>query len=353
MENDLIRIREEAQQKLAAMREECDLVALQQQLFGKAGELTGILRTMGKLSKEERAQLGASVNKLKQELEAAMEERRAEFRKKAQELRFQQEALDVTEAGVSPVAMGHLHPMTKTYRTIRDALVGMGFQVFDGPEIELDDNNFTLLNLPLDHPARDMQDTFYINDKVLLRTHTSPCEIRALQTFKPPFRFLMPGRVFRVDEVDASHSPVFMQIEGFVVDRNLNLANLKGTLDAFIHAVFGENVKTRLRPSYFPFTEHGAFRRARHELHHLRRQGLPGVQGHGLDRDPGLRHDQPPRAGELRPRSQGVVRLRLRRGRGSGDQLEVRHLGHSLRIRERRPLPDPVLRKGGRRYETS
>ena len=250
MENDLIRIREEAQKKLAAMREECDLVALQQQLFGKAGELTGILRTMGKLSKEERAQLGASVNKLKQELEAAMEERRAEFRKKAQELRFQQEALDVTEAGVSPVAMGHLHPMTKTYRTIRDALVGMGFQVFDGPEIELDDNNFTLLNLPLDHPARDMQDTFYINDKVLLRTHTSPCEIRALQTFKPPFRFLMPGRVFRVDEVDASHSPVFMQIEGFVVDRNLNLANLKGTLDAFIHAVFGENVKTRLRPSY-------------------------------------------------------------------------------------------------------
>ena len=223
MENDLIRIREEAQKKLAAMREECDLVALQQQLFGKAGELTGILRTMGKLSKEERAQLG-----------------------------------DVTEAGVTPVPMGHLHPMTQTYRTIRDALIGMGFQVFDGPEIELDDNNFTLLNLPLDHPARDMQDTFYINDKVLLRTHTSPCEIRALQTFKPPFRFLMPGRVFRVDEVDASHSPVFMQIEGFVVDRNLNLANLKGTLDAFIHAVFGENVKTRLRPSYFPFTEPSA-----------------------------------------------------------------------------------------------
>ena len=208
----------------------------------------------------------------------------------------------MTEAGVSPVAMGHLHPMTKTYRTIRDALIGMGFQVFDGPEIELDDNNFTLLNLPLDHPARDMQDTFYINDKVLLRTHTSPCEIRALQNFKPPFRFLMPGRVFRVDEVDASHSPVFMQIEGFVVDRNLILANVKGTLDAFIHAV----------------------------LHHLRRQGLPGVQRHGLDRDLGLRHDQPPRAGKLRPRSQGVVRLRLRRWGGSGDQPEVRHLGHSL-----------------------
>ena len=258
MENDLNRIREEAQKKLAAMQEECDLQALQQQLFGKAGELTAILRTMGKLGKEERAQLGANVNKLKQELEAAMEERRAEFRKKAQELRFEREALDVTEAGVSPVPMGHLHPMTQTYRTIRDALIGMGFQVFDGPEIELDDNNFTLLNLPLDHPARDMQDTFYINDKVLLRTHTSPCEIRALQNFKPPFRFLMPGRVFRVDEVDASHSPVFMQIEGFVVDKNLNLANLKGTLDAFIHAVFGDHVKTRLRPSYFPFTEPSA-----------------------------------------------------------------------------------------------
>lgn len=258
MDKRLEQIKAAALEKLSGLKEEQELGDLQQQLFGKSGELTAILRTMGQISKEERSRMGAEVNKTKAELAAAMEEKKEAFRRKAQELKFKREALDVTEPGILPQPLGSLHPMTQTYRTIRDALVGMGFEVFDGPEIELDDNNFTLLNLPLDHPARDMQDTFYINDKVLLRTHTSPCEIRALKTFKPPFRFLMPGRVFRVDEVDASHSPVFMQIEGFVVDKNLNLANLKGTLDAFIKALFGENVKTRLRPSYFPFTEPSA-----------------------------------------------------------------------------------------------
>lgn len=258
MDKRLEQIKAAALEKLSGLKEEQELSDLQQQLFGKSGELTAILRTMGQISKEERSRMGAEVNKAKAELAAAMEEKKEAFRRKAQELKFKREALDVTEPGIMPQPLGSLHPMTQTYRTIRDALVGMGFEVFDGPEIELDDNNFTLLNLPLDHPTRDMQDTFYINDKVLLRTHTSPCEIRALKTFKPPFRFLMPGRVFRVDEVDASHSPVFMQIEGFVVDKNLNLANLKGTLDAFIKALFGENVKTRLRPSYFPFTEPSA-----------------------------------------------------------------------------------------------
>lgn len=258
MDKRLEQIKAAALEKLSGLKEEQELSDLQQQLFGKSGELTAILRTMGQISKEERSRMGAEVNKTKAELAAAMEEKKEAFRHKAQELKFKREALDVTEPGIMPQPLGSLHPMTQTYRTIRDALVGMGFEVFDGPEIELDDNNFTLLNLPLDHPARDMQDTFYINDKVLLRTHTSPCEIRALKTFKPPFRFLMPGRVFRVDEVDASHSPVFMQIEGFVVDKNLNLANLKGTLDTFIKALFGENVKTRLRPSYFPFTEPSA-----------------------------------------------------------------------------------------------
>ena len=258
MDKRLEQIKAAALEKLSGLKEEQELSDLQQQLFGKSGELTAILRTMGQISKEERSRMGAEVNKTKAELAAAMEEKKEAFRRKAQELKFKREALDVTEPGIMPQPLGSLHPMTQTYRTIRDALVGMGFEVFDGPEIELDDNNFTLLNLPLDHPARDMQDTLYINDKVLLRTHTSPCEIRALKTFKPPFRFLMPGRVFRVDEVDASHSPVFMQIEGFVVDKNLNLANLKGTLDTFIKALFGENVKTRLRPSYFPFTEPSA-----------------------------------------------------------------------------------------------
>ena len=258
MDTRLEQIKAAALEKLGAVASEEDLQQLQQQVLGKSGELTAILKTLGKITKEERARIGAEVNAVKSEITASMDARREYFRAKAQEARFKREAIDVTEPGKVAVPLGSLHPMTKTYRAIRDALVGMGFQVFEGPEIELDDNNFTLLNLPLDHPARDMQDTFYIDDKVLLRTHTSPCEIRALKTFKPPFRFLMPGRVFRVDEVDASHSPVFMQIEGFVVDKNLNLANIKGTLDTFIKAVFGDEVKTRLRPSYFPFTEPSA-----------------------------------------------------------------------------------------------
>lgn len=254
----LKKIRQDALERLATAESESDLAALQQEIFGKSGQLTAILRTMGQMSKEKRAAMGAAVNETKQELEKSMNEARVSFKKKAQELRFLREELDVTEPADFALPRGALHPMTQTYRTIRDALVGMGFSMFDGPEIELDDNNFTLLNLPLDHPARDMQDTFFINEKVVLRTHTSPCEIRALKAIKPPFRLIMPGRVFRVDEVDASHSPVFMQVEGFVVDRNLNIANLKGTLDTFVHAVFGPEVKTRLRPSYFPFTEPSA-----------------------------------------------------------------------------------------------
>ncbi|MDO4564927.1 MAG: phenylalanine--tRNA ligase subunit alpha [Clostridia bacterium] len=258
MQEELQRIRRETLERMAGIVSEAELNSVQQEVFGKNGRLTTILRTMGQLSKERRAAMGAAVNEVKKELEVRLSEIRAALKQKAQEQRFAREALDVTEAADFALPRGALHPMTQTYRTIRDALIGMGFSMFDGPEIELDDNNFTLLNLPLDHPARDMQDTFYINDKVLLRTHTSPCEIRALQTIKPPFRLIMPGRVFRVDEVDATHYPIFMQIEGFVVDRNLSLANLKGTLDSFIHAVFGKDIKTRLRPSYFPFTEPSA-----------------------------------------------------------------------------------------------
>lgn len=251
-------IREEAIEQLKAGKSAEELEQLRVQLLGKSGELTGILRQMGKLAPEERAAVGAEANRVKQAVEAALNERRAALEAAAQAARFERERIDVTAPGVCTLPTGRLHPMTQTYREIRDALVGMGFSLFGGPEIELDEYNFTLLNLPPDHPARDMQDTFYINDKVVLRTHTSPCEIRALKTMKPPFRLIMPGRVFRVDEVDASHSPVFMQIEGFIVDKGLTLGDLKGTLDTFIHAVFGEDVKTRLRPSYFPFTEPSA-----------------------------------------------------------------------------------------------
>lgn len=258
MLESLKQLHEEAENRLSKCETTEELDSVLSDVLGRNGSLTSILRTMGKLDKEERAAVGAGANKVKKALEDVIDEKKAQLNELAKQHRFEKEAVDVTAPGTAVQPLGRIHPMTQTYRLIRDALVGMGFSLFGGPEIELDDNNFTLLNLPKDHPARDMQDTFYINENVVLRTHTSPCEIRALKTMQPPFRLVMPGRVFRVDEVDASHSPVFMQMEGFIVDKGLTLGDLKGILDSFVHAVFGEDVKTRLRPSYFPFTEPSA-----------------------------------------------------------------------------------------------
>ena len=227
-------------------------------VLGKKGSLTAILRTMGSLSPEERAEMGKQANIVKQELDSAFSAKRERIASAEQERKFRSEAVDVTAPGNFVLPKGRLHPMTQTYREIRNALIGLGFTMFDGPEIEYDDYCFTKLNLPPDHPARDMQDTFYVNDKVLLRTHTSTCEVRAMLNLKPPFRVIIPGRVFRVDELDASHSPVFMQMEGFVVDKNANMESLKGTLLEFVHAVFADDVNIRMRPSYFPFTEPSA-----------------------------------------------------------------------------------------------
>ena len=256
--DSLEEIREQALAELKSRKSLEELDQLRVSVFGKNGNLTSILRTMGKMDPQERAAVGKEANRVKQALESALSERREILLRAAQQAKFELERVDVTAPGRHTLPTGRSHPMTQTYREIRDALVGMGFSLFGGPEIELDENNFTLLNLPPDHPARDMQDTFYINENVVLRTHTSPCEIRALKSVKPPFRLIMPGRVFRVDEVDASHSPVFMQIEGFIVDKGLTLGDLKGTLDTFVRAVFGDEVRTRLRPSYFPFTEPSA-----------------------------------------------------------------------------------------------
>lgn len=227
-------------------------------VLGRSGSLTALLRAMGSLHKSERTAVGQEANKAKREIEAALEARKEELSSSQQGERFLQETIDITEPGKITRPRGRLHPLTLTYRTIRDALIGMGFSTFNCPEVELDENNFTLVNMPPDHSARDTQDTFYVSDTVVLRTHTTPGEVRALKTLKPPFRVVIPGRCFRVDEVDASHSPIFMQMEGLVVDKNISLADLKGTLEVFIHAVFGDDVKTRFRPSYFPFTEPSA-----------------------------------------------------------------------------------------------
>lgn len=231
-------IREAALKQLTGIESADELTELSANVLGRGGKLTAILRTMGKLSAEERAEMGKRANAVKTELAEKFEQRKAQLMELAEQMKIEREAIDVTLPGKrKAVGAGALNPLTLVYREIRDALVGLGFTTFEGPEVEYDEYNFTLLNLPPNHPARDMQDTFYVNDSVLLRTHTSPCEARALKTLDLPFRLVIPGRCFRVDEPDASHSPVFMQMEGLVVDRNVSLADLKGTIDSFVKAV--------------------------------------------------------------------------------------------------------------------
>ncbi len=254
----LKKISREARERLNACTNEAELDALNVSVLGRSGALTEVLRAMGAMHKTTRAEIGQAANALKRELEAGIAAKRQALLQQLAQMRLLKETIDVTEPGKLLSKRGRLHPMTLAYREIRDALVGMGFIPFDGPEVELDEFCFTLLNITPGHPARDVQDTFYINESVVLRPHTSPCQIRSLKELEPPFRVVIPGRCFRVDEPDASHSPVFMQMEGLAVDRNITLADLKGTLETFAHAVFGDDVKTRFRPSYFPFTEPSA-----------------------------------------------------------------------------------------------
>ena len=257
MKQQLEEIKSRAAAALANAKLPQEIDELRVRVRGKKGELTGILKQMGKLSPEERPVIGQLANEVRSWIETDIETRLTEIKASQMAARLESEKLDVTLPGKRP-QFGAKHPLSIVLDEIKEIFIGMGFEIADGPEVEYDDFNFTKLNLPKDHPARDMQDTFYVNDKVVLRTHTSPCEARALMTVKPPFRLVIPGRVFRVDEVDASHSPVFMQMEGLVVDKNISFADLKGTLDEFVHTVFGPDVKTRMRPSYFPFTEPSA-----------------------------------------------------------------------------------------------
>ena len=226
-------------------------------VLGKKGELTAVLKSMKEVAPEDRPKVGQWVNETRQEIENKLDEMKKKLEAAELEHRLENEVIDVT-LPAKKNRVGHSHPNTMVLEEVERIFTGMGYEVVEGPEVEYDYYNFEALNIPANHPAKDEQDTFYINDRVLLRTHTSPCEARALMTLEPPFRLVIPGRVFRVDEPDASHSPVFMQIEGLVVDKNLTFADLKGTIDTFVKAVFGENVRSRLRPSYFPFTEPSA-----------------------------------------------------------------------------------------------
>lgn len=257
MREQLQKILQEALDALKEIKSTPELEALRVRLLGKKGELTGLLRGMGKLSPEERPAMGQLVNSVRQQIEEAMDKQAASITAAEKEARLSAEAIDVTLPGRER-RLGALHPISQAENALLDIFTGMGFEVVQGPEIELDHYNFELMNLPKNHPARDAQDTFYISDNVLLRTHTSPVQARIMTTRKPPIRIVCPGRVYRADEADASHSPVFHQMEGLVIDEHITMGDLKGTLDEFAKAMFGEGVTTRFRPSFFPFTEPSA-----------------------------------------------------------------------------------------------
>ena len=230
------------------------LDALRVSLLGKKGELTGLLRGMGQLSPEERPAFGQLINQAREAIEQMLADREGQLKAQEQAMRLQAEAIDVTLPPDLP-RLGAPHPNTKVLDAVVDCFVGLGFEVVEGPEIELDRYNFELLNIPKNHPARDAQDTFYIDDNIVLRTHTSPVQARVMLSQKAPNRIICPGRVYRADEVDATHSPVFHQIGGQVIDKDVTMADLRGTLGAFARQLYGDSITTRFRPSFFPFTE--------------------------------------------------------------------------------------------------
>ena len=238
-----------------------DLTALEEarvQLLGKKGELTAILRGMGKVpAEEERPVMGQMANEVRAAIEEKLAARGAALKAAMAEQKLKMETIDVTLPG-KPVREGHRHPLNLVLDEIKEIFLGMGFDVVSGPEVELDYYNFEALNLPPDHPARDTQDTFYITDKVLLRTQTSPVQIRTMEQRKPPIRIIAPGRVYRSDAVDATHSPIFHQIEGLVVDEGITMSDLKGCLETVIKRLYGEDSVVRFRPHHFPFTEPSA-----------------------------------------------------------------------------------------------
>ena len=247
----------DASASFAAVSDAGELEQIKSRYLGKAGSLTAMLKQLSSLAPEERREVGARVNLAKSEVEAALERQRHIIESKALEVRLGAEALDVTLPGRS-VGQGGLHPITQTIERIQALFASVGFTVAEGPEIETDFHNFTALNIPEDHPARAMHDTFYIDQKHVLRTHTSPVQVRYMQSHQPPLRVIAPGRVYRIDS-DATHSPMFHQIEGLWVDENVNFAGLKGLLVDFVRQFFErDDLRARFRPSFFPFTEPSA-----------------------------------------------------------------------------------------------
>ncbi len=255
MKELLEQIRQRAMSEIAAVT--ADIEELRIRYLGKKGELTAVLRGMGTVSPEERPLIGQLANEVRAEIEAAIAARAEEKKKKELENRLLSEKLDVTIPG-EPYALGRRHPLAQTEELLREIFIGMGFSIAEGPEVEYDYYNFEALNLPKDHPARDTQDTFYITDNILLRSQTSPVQVRTMEKQKPPIRIISPGRVYRADPADATHSPIFHQVEGLVVDKGITMGDLKGILELFAKRMFGEETRIRFRPHHFPFTEPSA-----------------------------------------------------------------------------------------------
>ena len=259
MKEQLEAIRKGALEAIAGTKAAAELDALRVKYLGKKGELTAVLKLMGSLSAEERPVMGQMANEVRAAVEKAVEAQSAILEKAALEAKLKAETLDVTIPG-KEVALGHKHPMYTVLDEIKQVFLDMGFEIMDGPEIELESYNFTKLNAPESHPSRDWTDTFYLTEdsKILLRTQTSPMQIRAMEEHGVPIRMISPGRVYRKDEVDATHSPMFHQIEGMVIDKGVTMADLKGTLNAVMEELYGKGTVTRFRPHHFPFTEPSA-----------------------------------------------------------------------------------------------
>lgn len=257
MKQQLQEIKMRAEEHLRDANSVDALEELRIKFLGKKGELTAILKGMGKLSAEERPVIGALANEVREFLTEEIDSKKAKIVKAEQEEKMKSEVVDITMPGKKP-EIGTKHPITKVLDEFKDAVIGMGFQIMEGPEVESDYYNFEALNIPKNHPARDTQDTFYIDENTVLRTQTSPMQVRVMENTKPPIRIIAPGRVYRSDAVDATHSPIFHQIEGLVVDKGITMADLKGTLETLIRSIYGENTKVRFRPHHFPFTEPSA-----------------------------------------------------------------------------------------------
>ena len=257
MKEQLEQIRLEAKKALELCEDPKALEELRIRYLGKKGELTAILKQMGKLSAEERPVIGQLANQVRAEIENDLNEAAEHIHQHLLEKKLASETSDVTLPG-TPCPTGKEHPLNIVLNEVEDIFLGMGFSIAEGPEVETDYYNFEALNLPKDHPARDTQDTFYITENVLLRTQTSPVQVRVMEKQQPPIRIIAPGRVYRSDAVDATHSPLFHQIEGLVVDKGITMADLKGTLEIFIKRLYGEDSVVRFRPHHFPFTEPSA-----------------------------------------------------------------------------------------------